>query len=122
MKPDANEPIAPQIPAFRLSDKPLGASGDPMRARGQTLVCACDLLGCHRAFEREKGGRPPPKAGSALHRSVTASSVKKALMALLHFARGQIGSRRPLAASDAWRTHPGKIEADPSHVIAPPPA
>jgi hypothetical protein len=92
-KLDANDAIAPQIPTFCLSNEPPGASADPTRARGQTLVCACNLLGCHRAFEREKGGRPSPKAGSALHRSVTASSVKKALMALLHFA-ARAGRRR----------------------------
>ena len=116
-KLDANEPIAPQIPVFCLSDEP--RSADPTRAPGQTPVRACNLLGCHRAFEREKGGRPPPKAGSALHRSVTASSVKKTMMGLLHFVRRQAPAR-PLTASDASRTHPGKIVAEATRSIAPP--
>jgi hypothetical protein len=65
-KLDANDPIAPQIPAFCLSDKPPGASADPTRARGQTLACTCNLLGCHRAFEREKvAGRPQSWFGTS---------------------------------------------------------
>jgi hypothetical protein len=59
-KLDANQPIAPQIPVFCLSDEPPGA--DPTRAPGHTLVCACNLLGCHRAFEREKGWPAAPKS------------------------------------------------------------
>jgi hypothetical protein len=92
-KLDANETIAPRIPVFCPSNEPPGASADPIRARGQTLVCACDLLGCHRAFEREKEWPAAPKAGSALHPSVTASSVKKALMGLQQLTLADVPDR-----------------------------
>jgi hypothetical protein len=101
-KLDANDPIAPQIPTICApdSDEPPDASADPARDPGQTLVSAWNLLGCHRAFEREKERLAAPKSrlGASplsLHHLVAARSVKKALMALLHFHhRGG----RPLAA------------------------
>jgi hypothetical protein len=49
----------------------------------QPLISRWNLLGCHRISSVKEGlGRP--QTGSALHHSVTALSVKKALMELLN--------------------------------------
>jgi hypothetical protein len=49
----SNGPIAPRIPdffgAFRRNSPKAHAIADPARPKGQTLVSAWNLLGCHRA-------------------------------------------------------------------------
>jgi hypothetical protein len=60
-------------------------------------------------IERERGPRPSPKTGSALHHLVTTVDVKKALKELLQLrARGD-GTE--LGAGDASRTHPAKMRS-----------
>ena len=81
------------------------------RPSPQTLISAWNLLGCHGISSVKKGlGRP--QTGSALHHSVTAVSVKKALM----IRRGFYALSSHLRASDA--AAPAKPVMPPAHTPA----
>ena len=81
----SNGPIAPRIPglssAFRRKLPNARTIADPARPRGQTLVSAWNLLGCHRVSSMTRGAKPV----LALHHLVTTRSVKKRLMKSLTF-------------------------------------
>jgi hypothetical protein len=118
-KLDANGPIAPQISALRRpfpAKKPLRGTTAVPRPRRQPLFSGRNVLGCHGISSVKKGlGRP--QTGSALHHLVTALSVKKALMnrrgfyALSSHFRAGDALRLTGAASDAERTHSGKMRS-----------
>jgi hypothetical protein len=61
-------------------------------------------------IERERGSRPFPKTGSALHHLVTAVGVKKALKELLQL-RAPLAMEPEVRAGDASRTHPAKMRS-----------
>jgi hypothetical protein len=72
------------------------------------------LLGCHGISSAKEGfGRSQP--GSALHHSVTALSVKKALMIGFEFTR----ACPMLKPGDARHTQPIKLQAGTHRGIAP---
>jgi hypothetical protein len=60
--------------------KPL-TTADPTRPKGQTLVSARNLLGCHRVSSVKERAKPV----LALHHSVTTFNVKKRLMGSVNF-------------------------------------
>jgi hypothetical protein len=63
-----------------------------------------ELGGLPWDFERENGASAVPQNGSALHHSVTAVSVKKALPGLLELLPPRTG---PCLPGDAFFTHSG---------------
>jgi hypothetical protein len=60
-------------------------------------------------IERERGPRPSPETGSALHHLVTAVDVKKALKELLQLSA--LEAEPVPGAGDASRTHPAKMRS-----------
>ena len=105
---DANGPIAPQISALRRAfpaKKPLQDAIAISRPTRHSPVFPTEFAGLPWHFERERGPRPSPIPGSALHHSVTAFSVKKRLTKGCGFS----ALSRPLKAGDAHRTHSGKM-------------
>jgi hypothetical protein len=105
---DANGPIAPQISALRRAfpaKKPRTGTIAAPGPAARPLISRRNLLGCHGISSAKEGfGRSQP--GSALHHSVTALSVKKALM---------IGRR----FSSAFHRPTQKLWLEPARGIAP---
>ncbi len=104
---DANGPIAPQISALRRAfpaKKPLQDANAISRPTRHPLFSATEFAGLPWHFERERGPRPSPIPGSALHHSVTALSVKKRLT----IGRGFSALSRPSKSGDAPAHTPAK--------------
>ena len=89
---DSDRPMAPQISALGRSfpgERPLALARRDVPRQAANPDLSTELAGLPWHFKRERGPRPSPKTGSALHHLVTAFRLKKALMksgaAFAHF-------------------------------------
>ena len=110
-KLDADGPMAPQISAlcraFPAEKPPTHASTRCSPPQAANPDFRRNWLGCH-GISSVKEGLASPKTGSALHHSVTAFSLKKALTVRRGFCAlfNDAPSRQP---GDASRTHSAKM-------------